>query len=308
VSLRGGDLSRGSIRMVRFPIVLLLLAGCGRRGFESIDATDVDSAPDAPTTTPYLYWIDAKTTIRRMRLDGSDLTTVLATSATCLGHDAVSKKIYWCGGNQILRAGYAGEGMETVVAATVGYVPTIEIDPSRGHVYWSQYSMATGLYRTNLDGTNQVQLFTISGIQDYELSADGTRLYYAMDIGNDRVSYLGLDGAASGDVFAVGASGIVNPDNITLDDSGHLFWLDSQAGKQKIQRLLVDGTQPLDIVTDATVLLQARGILYFAPTQRVYWATSTGIFGVDANGGGFAPLALPMGSAPEAVVLVNVPD
>jgi len=285
-------------------IVIPWCAACGRFGFGSADAASDTTATDA-SVEPLLYWIDGGQAIRRMHADGSGGAIVLTTPATCLADDPVHQQLYWCTTSSIMRAGYDGTG--SAMVTTGSQLFSVAVDGAAGHVYWAQYFV--GIFRADLDGANAVNINAPgSGWRDLALSADHTRLYYSGVIGADRISYLSTTGSEpNGDVFVAATSGIVNPDQIQVDEQSRLYWADSQSGSQKIQRVNADGTQALDLVALPAPVNAVGGLAYNAVSQRVFWSNGGNeILAVGVDGGAYE--SIPFGTGmPKDLLFIAAP-
>jgi hypothetical protein len=110
-------------------------------------------------TAGYLYWSNMGAvaaddgSIERMRLDGSDRTTIVPRGGTFtakqLTFEASDGKLYWSDreGMRVMRANLDGSGIETIVETGRGeaarrdarnWCVGIAVDAERGHVYWTQ--------------------------------------------------------------------------------------------------------------------------------------------------------------------------
>jgi hypothetical protein len=122
------------------------------------------------TVNGHIYVGDSGTnSIWRINLDGSNQTTIVSFGVNVdLSDVEVSgAKLYWTDQllNRIQRSNLDGSGIEDVVAD--GYGRRIAIDERGGKIYWGTTTASSGsppnvvistvggLYRANLDGTNQ---------------------------------------------------------------------------------------------------------------------------------------------------------
>jgi sugar lactone lactonase YvrE len=271
-------------------------AACGRFGFAEPASADTaeGTSIDAPVEQ-LLYWVDGGQAIRRMHADGSGVELVVTTPAFCLAVDPVHQQLYWSTTSSIMRANYDGTG--SAVVGTGSQLYSVVVDAAAGYVYWAAYM--TGIFRADLDGANAINLNAPgSGWRDLALSADHTRLYYSGVIGADRVSYLSTTGSEpGGDVFAVASAGIINPELIEVDERGRLYWANTQAGSEKIQRVNVDGSQPLDLVTLPAPVTSFGGLAYHAASQRIFWSNGgTEVLSVSVDGGPYSSIAFGAGA------------
>jgi DNA-binding beta-propeller fold protein YncE len=148
---------------------LFFLDFTGRVLSAAIDGSDLRVLVSGVTTGPdgiavdvdsnYLYWTNMggadvdDGTIQRARLDGSEVTTIVASGGTFtpkqLRIDWTGRKLYWSDreGMRVMRANLDGSAIETLVTVAEGsaaradaanWCVGIAVDPEKKHVYWTQ--------------------------------------------------------------------------------------------------------------------------------------------------------------------------
>ena len=213
-----------------------------------------------------MYWTAGDNTIRRSKLDGTQVQVLFeGGNLRDIALDVSGGKMYWVDTriDAIRRANLDGSGVVDVVPNLGG--PTgLALDISGGKVYWMDYSLDK-IQRANLNGSGVEDLVTgLSSPRGIALDVSGGKMYWT-DTGTDKVHRADLTGTNVEDLV----TGLVNPRGIALDVSGgKMYWVDSST--DKIQRANLNGTNIEDVVTNFD--LGADGLALDVSGGKMYWA------------------------------------
>ena len=163
-----------------------------------------------------IYWTDAVTrTIQRAELDGSGVTTLIATGTDPAGIalDLASGKIYWAeiGDGKIRRANLDGSGAQDIV---VGITPVaVAIDAQGGKIYWTDFSVTGLIHRSNLDGSAIEPLIPFQGDREGLALDLRARKMYWTERALGRVERANVDGQSGYETLV---TGLADPRSIAV--------------------------------------------------------------------------------------------
>ncbi|MEI7595248.1 MAG: choice-of-anchor J domain-containing protein [Bacteroidota bacterium] len=132
-------------------------------------------------------------------IDGSALDTFdlggLYQSFYDADVDPINKKIYMSWYYGIYSMNYDGTALDTLVIGADGYSDGVAVDAANGHVYWAS-GPDKKIYRSNLDGTNQIVIYSTTGyLSDVDIDLKNGHLYFGDWIGSTKGLYrINLDG------------------------------------------------------------------------------------------------------------------
>jgi hypothetical protein len=242
----------------------------------------------------YLFFSDEDTdSIRRSRLDGSDVVTIVSGLDRPRGVfvDETFAKVYWADATgpmaRFQRANFDGSSVETVasVSAATTTLNTFAVDIAGGVLYYSN-STAGRIERISLDGSNQTTL--VSGlVAPVGITFDATagKLYWADQTAVRRAN---LDGSSIEVVVATGGR------DVEIDTSRGVLVVATL--DNRVLQTNLDGSAPVTLATTGGEISQlgldrARGRAYWTDLQQ------DRMFRIDLAG--FAPVA---STTPVAVI------
>ena len=158
----------------------------------------------------YLYIADAA--IKRVRLDGTGLTTLIPNLniggyAACsdVALDVPNNKLYYVFGEKVGRANLDGSSHEPnfIITPANGLVG-LGVDLTNGKVYWA-HSGTNAIGRANLDGTSiQNAFLSVTTPRDVIVDPQAARVFWSNGGGVGRAN---LDGTGVNESFLTGVSG-----------------------------------------------------------------------------------------------------
>jgi low density lipoprotein receptor-related protein 5/6 len=166
--------------------------------------------------------------------------------------DEAEKKIYWLDyGNpsitKMLRADRDGSNVEQIHAGpSLGSEPVgIDVDEVGRKLYWTDYRGGM-LYRSELDGSDQVTLFSgLAAPQGVEVDPVDQKIYWSQNDGTIRRANIDGTGAE------ILLRGTIDPEDIALDrPGGKIYWTENVT--DKIQRANFDGSDAEDVLSIST--------------------------------------------------------
>jgi hypothetical protein len=240
----------------------------------------------------HLFWTtmgvpaDDDGSLRRSELDGSQVTTIVATGMTYtpkqLKLDLAGQKLYWSDreGMRIQRAATDGSGLETVVTVATGdtarkdagnWCVGLALDLVHGFVYWTQKGPDNGkvgsIRRAHLQMPAGETAATRSDVEvlidglpepvDLDLDVAGGDMYWS-DRGDDTINRAAIE-IPSGTTAATRADrevlvrGVREAIGVTLDlERGHVYYTSGASGR--VGRANLDGSGARDLVTGSGAL------------------------------------------------------
>lgn len=192
--------------------------------------------------------------VRRMNLDGTDLTILMSTfsAARQIELDLPNSKMYWSaegspggGSDGIYRANLDGTGVESIVGGL--WNPRgMALDPVAGKIYWDTFILSTStrtIRRANLDGSQVEDVIAgeSHGIWGLDVDVANGKLYWG-DAPGLRVRRANLDGSGVEDVL----TGLIfAPLDVKVDASSGMLYVsgDTPSGGS-ILRSGLDGSHP----------------------------------------------------------------
>ena len=200
-----------------------------------------------------VFWSEPKMgTLYRANLDGSDVEIIVQQNrVSAMTLHRGSAKVYWA--NHLLdmavhRANFDGSGHEVVWQTSPPQFFGIDVDESRGHIYWASVNRWKSekrgeILRANLDGT-AVESIIAKGKEHPEgIAFDelGEKIYWVdthrLSHKIRKISRANLDGSSPEDLVI---DGIGRAGDIEVDiESGKMYWVDVNRG---IHHANLDGT------------------------------------------------------------------
>lgn len=239
-----------------------------------------------------LFWTtmgvpsDDDGSLRRSRLDGSDVTTIVAAGGTYtpkqLKLDGRTQHLYWADreGMRIQRAKTDGSSLETLITVAAGtaarkdagnWCVGLALDVAHGFIYWTQKGPDNGMRgsirRARLELPAGESDTTRSDIEvlfeglpepvDLDLDVSNGYMYWS-DRGDDTISRAPLDvpaGArpATREDREIIVRGVREAIGVALDlERGHVYFTGAMGGR--VGRANLDGSAALDLVTGSGAL------------------------------------------------------
>jgi sugar lactone lactonase YvrE len=237
----------------------------------------------------WIYFMDTGAeSIRRVRPDGSGLSTLVAGQESPLGIsvDDAAGKLYWTDLNAdvVRRANLDGSSVETLVSDTSLFNSPwgLTLDPSTSRMYW--------LANNTSVTPNQQAIFraSLSGSAPQVILGDlgGSPIGIAFDDVNDRLFWTnqGTLGGTDGSLWRIDLNGLTDapvvPTGITLRDprgivvdaaGGRIYWTDILAGAG-VYSARTDGTDAQLLCADAGTL---NGVALDLSARRIYWTNQS---------------------------------
>jgi DNA-binding beta-propeller fold protein YncE len=223
----------------------------------------------------YLYWTDSSANeIKRSRLDGSDVQTILKAQSpdpyqTAL--DLTAGHIYWTDVTlgSIRRSDLDGKNFETVISGITD-PGGIAVDTEAGKVYWTDLTDGV-IRRANLDGTGGETIISGQLTPNYlALHIQAGQIYwtdYSSEAGLQRAN---LDGT--------GVETIIEGPflwGVALDiGASKIYIVSGSSGQGGIGRCDLDGTNRESLVWIS--IGWPRGIAVDPSGGKIYWADRIG--------------------------------
>jgi len=240
----------------------------------------------------HLFWTtmgvpaDNDGSLRRSELDGSKVTTIVATGMTYtpkqLKLDLAGQKLYWSDreGMRIQRAGIDGSGLETLVIVATGdtarkdagnWCVGLALDLLHGFVYWTQKGPDNGkvgsIRRAHLQMPNGETAATRTDVEvlldglpepvDLDVDVAGGDMYWS-DRGDDTINRAAIEipngkTAATRNDREILVRGVREAIGVTLDlERGHVYYTSGASGR--VGRANLDGSGALDLITGSGAL------------------------------------------------------
>ena len=200
-----------------------------------------------------VYWSEPDMgTLYRANLDGSDVEIIVQQNRVgAMTLHRGNAKVYWANHFQdttVHRANFDGSGHEVVWQTSPPQFFGIDVDESRGHIYWASVNRWKSekrgeILRANLDGT-AVESIIAKGIEHPEgIAFDelDEKIYWVDTHWKThkirKISRANLDGSSPEDLVI---DGIGRAGDIEVDiESGKMYWVDVDRG---IYHANLDGT------------------------------------------------------------------
>ena len=229
-----------------------------------------------------VYWSEPNMgTLYRANLDGSDVEIIVQQNRVgAMTLHRGSAKVYWANDLEdttVHRANFDGSGHEVVWKTSTQRFFGIDLDKSRGHIYWASVNRWKSekrgeILRANLDGT-AVESLIAKGIEHPAgIAVDelGEKIYwvdaYWATNKNKKISRAILDGSSPEDLVI---DGIGMARDIEVDiESGKMYWVDVNRG---IHRANLDGTVVEVLIGN---LYDIHGIGIDRIGEKIYWTDS----------------------------------
>lgn len=226
-----------------------------------------------------VYFSDVvKSTVKRMDLDGSNLTGIIAD--VVVGRDiAVSVKddlVFATDSNtdSILKCRTDGAFQEVLLTG-LSNPEGIVINETEDKMYWAEPALGK-ITKANLDGTSQSIILPVEN-EPMILAMDETNAkIYWTDKTDDDVKRSNLDGTSKEVLIS---SGVTNATGIALDVPNNKMYIVHDS--TSILRCNLDGSSPSDIITG---LFLPHGIGVDTLNNKIYWTQVDGIFYADLDG------------------------
>jgi hypothetical protein len=179
---------------------------------------------------------------------------------------AAQAKVYFTaflagGGTGIDRAGFEGEGLETLQSQPTGFEDDLALEVAGGKMYWTD-SDASVIWRSNLNGTDAQIVLDDFGAQPLGIALDvaGGKMYWTDSEGVKRAS---LDGTQEELLSKEPARGFIALDLATR----RMYWADYKSGDIKTAGM-APGAPVTNLITKQT---SAFGIAVDPAADKIYW-------------------------------------
>ncbi len=222
-----------------------------------------------------VFWSEPKMgTLYRANLDGSDVEIIVQQNRVgAMTLHRGNAKVYWANSWEditVHRANFDGSGHEVVWKTSPRQFFGIDLDKSRGHIYWASVNRLGSekrgeILRANLDGT-AVESIIAKGIEHPKgIAVDELdEKIYCVDA--QKISRANLDGSSPEDLVI---DGIGMARDIEVDiESGKMYWVDVNRG---IHRANLDGTVVEVLIGN---LDDIHGIGIDQIGEKIYWTDS----------------------------------
>lgn len=238
------------------------------------------------TPPGYIYWSTIATTgantststIKRARLDGTDVETVISNPMSGrfggIAFDVDKGLLYSGDISTLFRANLDGTGRTVLVTNTS--VTDVELDLVHGKVYWSD-TTRDFINRANLDGSEAetiIRLNYVDLVEGLALDPVAGKLFlsYCTSPAASAIRVANLDGSGMTTFKQLAAA--AGPFEIEFDtDSGTLYWNEYHGGQlpQQVRKTAANGMVPVSLAFSPTNGLN-NGI-HFDPVEgKVYYA------------------------------------
>jgi len=250
----------------------------------------------------FIYWTERtvngsvfESTIRRAKLDGSDMEIVFQTAGADytsqvvgLAVDVANGYIYTGNNDWLFRLNLEGGDRVDLVQA-FNPVANIRLDPIQGKIYWTEAAHSlNSIRRANLDGSNPETLASAGASAVYTIALDpAEKLYFFRNVnsGSDLIQSMNLDGTGVTTVYDLGGPDF-DSDDLAIDlGRGKLYR--AGFGETGIYQAALDGSTPYGLLF-ATPTGANGGIYFDAPTDRIFYfnGPSTAIEVANLDGSG----------------------
>ena len=174
-----------------------------------------DNVYDVSIANNKVYWVNgAGNTLKSVNLDGTGYTSVMTGLAFPVALQATSQYLYWTDNTtqKIRRADLnGGNAVDLITTGLDSYPYDFEVTDSYIYYFGKNTSNAGGIWRANLDGSNQTELYTDNylkkGIDVTDDFIYWTSYDYSSGYGLPVVARMGLDGTGRENII-VGATGV----------------------------------------------------------------------------------------------------
>ncbi len=231
-----------------------------------------------------VFWSEPKMgTLYRANLDGSDVEIIVQQNRVgAMTLHRGNAKVYWANSWEditVHRANFDGSGHEVVWQTSPRQFFGIDLDKSRGHIYWASVNRLGSekrgeILRANLDGTAVESLIAkgIEHLAGIAVDERGEKIYwvdaYWATNNNKKISRANLDGSNPEDLVI---DGIVMGRDIEVDtESGKIYWVNLRQG---LHRANLDGTVVEVLIGN---LVGIRGIGIDQIGEKIYWTQDKG--------------------------------
>lgn len=261
---------------------------------------------DVDVLSGHVYFLDPDAdVIRRMDLNGSDLTSVLTitpdsgaqTTLRDIALDLTSRRMYFTDGtdfghvSKISRANLDGSGLQLLTTDEPNSGPTpIDLDLAHGKMYWTDY-VNDEVLRANIDGTNVEVILSNTYTSGLALDVGAGKMYMSRRsppgvIGPFTYDIISANLDGSG-VTPIVSTGLTDPRGVALDLAAHKGYV-ADLGAGAVYRFNLDGTgalqtvasglnQPLGVALPEPFGLSCLGLLACMGRRRRWRVARTGI-------------------------------
>ena len=240
-------------------------------GLMTLHTMSSPSRPRGITIDPvngHLYWNDwFNRRTERGNLDGTGVTTILNHGQQGINdialdipnqHVYTSLSVSFEPFHGVRRFNFDGTGMVNLISTQPPLSPAgvlqgwfidgLTLDTVNGHIYYGDVGItlrdpASGIVRTNLDGTGTLSLVPHQDGRGRGLALDlaNGKMYFAehnaLSSGNGRIWQANLNGTGLTPII----TGLQRPRDVALDlDGGKIYWVDESA--RTLNRANLDGT------------------------------------------------------------------
>ena len=215
------------------------------------------------------YWSDARGTIHRASMDGTDVEDLFAPLVRApysVALDPGDARIYWSDllTGSILRAGLDASGLEIVVR---------DLKSPRGvllggnRLYWADLG-AGKVQSAKLDGSDLKDIATEGNPDKLALDLVHRSVYWT-DLGRSLIRRADLEGTHIQDLPVDG-----NPNGIALDVSDEkMYWTWGRENSIGLSRSNLDGTDVEDLVIGEPYYEGYRAVALDSAGGKIYWTS-----------------------------------
>ena len=198
------------------------------------------------------------------------------------------RAIYWVAAtaNSIRKANPDGSEVQSILTG-LDSPNRVALDLDAGKLYWTEAGGRDGIYRADLDGSND-EILVSSGLSNpagISLDKSAGKLYW-VDRSSQMIKRANLNGSDAEGLHTLTSSS--NPTDIALDTSaGKLYWV--ALGEKKIQRANLDASgldasSIEDIIDLSGGSGEPRGIALDIGAGKLYWTQANSIWRANLNG------------------------
>lgn len=298
------------------------------RAFLALTVGAVTFCAALPARGDFIYWSTITgQTIRRARLDGSGMETILSGGNNAFGgiaFDVANGHLYSGDRTAMFLANLDGSGRTNLVTTLGGNgIGDVEIDPIGGKIYWTEggVSFPLTVRRANLDGTQPetIKMYIDGDIEGLAVNPTAGKLYYAHNRGNagaNTIEVSNLDGTELAVFRTLAANS--QPYDVEIDVAGGKLYWNEYAGavraNQAVRRAnLGDSSGATELVLSPPNGM-GDGMEFDPIDQKAYIIAGMGspdnftIQRFDSDGSGLVNLVSGAGAVNYIEVLHAVPE
>ena len=253
-----------------------LLTGANRINILNIPGTSSDIELDIPNNTIYIASTQASIGLRRVDLDGQNLSVMIDDGSVRAIDVAGSQLYYVRNNNSIYQAELDGNNEQLVLTQDFAFnILEFTVDLDANRIYQEINSHSQLLY-TDISSGDSTHIMATVGSETHDIAVkpDGTALFIA-DQDNEAIAITDLNGRNAfysvTDTRFFGQIRGISYDPI----NERLYWVDALGGigNGAIKRINLDGSEPLTLVDNIT---EPHDITLDVANDRMYWTENVG--------------------------------